>query len=89
VVIVCGVLRIKLFYALVSVNDRRVRLNLCFRAAFLIIRRVLLTVSALKLRLKKAKQRKRLKLLTKRLNLSFASSRSLRLVYDVLIFVGS
>ena len=78
-----GVLKMKLFYALVSVNVRRVRLSLCSGAVFLTIIRVLVTVGALKLLLKNANRSKRLRLLTKSLNLSYASSGSLKLVYGV------
>lgn len=89
VVIVSSVLRIKLFYALISANVGKARLNLCFGAAFRTIRRVLTTIGVLKLLPRSARQSRRLKLLIERLNLSYTSSGSLRLAYDVSIFVDS
>jgi hypothetical protein len=79
----------KAFLRSCIVNVRKARLNLCFGAAFRTIRRVLATVGALKPLLRSFKQSKRLKLLIERLNLSYRSSRSLRLAYDVSIFVDS
>jgi hypothetical protein len=76
VVIVFSALRIKLFYARIFVSVRKVLLNLYFGAILPTIKKALITVSALKLLYKNVKQSKRLKLLIKRLNLFYASSRS-------------
>jgi hypothetical protein len=89
VVIVFGALRMKLSYARVFVSVRKVRLNLCFGTILPTIRRGLIITGTLKLLYRNVKQSKSLKLLIKSLNLFYASSRSLRLAYDGLIFVGS